>query len=106
MPSPATGLSSEQPLGLHSRWLAPELRRWLEAQRVAVNVWIRTRANFDAIIDFDALLKGGPVYSGSESIKAEFNCDYTHPSAAGYKAMGEFIDLFLFRLSRRWAAGR
>jgi lysophospholipase L1-like esterase len=69
----------------------------MEAQRVAVNGWMRTRANFDAIIDFDAMLKGGPVYAGSESIKTEFNCDYTHPNAAGYQAMGEFIDLGLFR---------
>jgi lysophospholipase L1-like esterase len=43
------------------------------------------------------MLKGGPVYAGSESIKTEFNCDYTHPNAAGYQAMGEFIDLGLFR---------
>jgi lysophospholipase L1-like esterase len=69
----------------------------METQRLAVNAWIRTRANFDAVIDFDALLKGGPVYAGSESIKPEFNCDYTHPNAAGYKAMGEFIDLGLFK---------
>jgi len=85
----------------------PALTGWspdMEVQRVAVNAWIRTQANFDAIIDFASLLKGGPVYSGSESIKAEFNCDYTHPSAAGYKAMGEFIDLGLFRSSRRETA--
>jgi lysophospholipase L1-like esterase len=68
----------------------------MEAQRAAVNAWIRTRANFDGVIDFDALLKGGPVYAGSESMKVEFNCDSTHPNAAGYKAMGEFVDLGLF----------
>jgi lysophospholipase L1-like esterase len=69
----------------------------MELQRVAVNTWIRMQANFDAIIDFDRLLTGGPVYAGSESIKPEFNCDYTHPNAAGYKAMGESVDLALFR---------
>lgn len=69
----------------------------MEVQRVDVNRWIRAQANFDAVIDFDQLLKGGPVYAGSESLKPEFNCDYTHPNAAGYKAMGEFIDLGLFK---------
>jgi lysophospholipase L1-like esterase len=78
-----------------------------ELQRVAVNTWIRTQANFDAIIDFDRLLTGGPVYAGSESMKPEFNCDYTHPNAAGYKAMGEFVDLALFRSTlMEKAAGR
>ena len=87
----------------------PVLTGWtpdMEAQRVAVNGWMRTRANFDAIIDFDAVLKGGPVYDGSESIKTEFNCDYTHPNAAGYQAMGEFIDLGLFRTGPAWTNNR
>jgi len=69
----------------------------MEKHRVAVNAWIRTQANFNAVIDFDQVLKGGPVYAGSESMKPEFNCDSTHPNAAGYKAMGEFIDLDLFK---------
>jgi lysophospholipase L1-like esterase len=74
----------------------------MEQQRLAVNTWIRTQAKFDAVIDLDPLMKGGPVYTGSESLKPEFNCgDYTHPNPAGYKVMGEAIDLRLFR-----AAGR
>lgn len=71
----------------------------METQRKVVNAWIRNAANFNAIVDFDQLLKGGPVYAGSESMKPEFICDYTHPNAAGYKAMGEFIDLGLFKTS-------
>ncbi len=71
----------------------------MEVQRMAANAWIRTRANFDAIVDFDQLLRGGPIYAGSESMRPEFNCDYTHPNAAGYKAMGEAIDLGLFKTS-------
>ena len=73
----------------------------MEQQRLEVNAWIRTRANFDAVIDFDKVLVGGPVYAGSESIRPEFNCDYTHPNAAGYKAMGEAIDLGLFARPNR-----
>jgi lysophospholipase L1-like esterase len=71
-----------------------------EAHRLAVNTWIRTQAKFDGIIDFDRLMTGGPVYAGSQSIKPEFDCDYTHPNAAGYKAMGEFVDLALFKTAR------
>ena len=69
----------------------------MEEHRLAVNTWMRTAANFDAIIDFDRLLKGGPIYARSESMKPEFNCDYTHPNAGGYRAMGEFVDLSLFK---------
>jgi len=72
-----------------------------EKHRLAVNAWIRTDAAFDAVIDFDPLMKGGPVYAGSQSLKPEFNCgDYTHPNPAGYKAMGEAIDLGVFRAVR------
>jgi lysophospholipase L1-like esterase len=71
-----------------------------EAHRVALNEWIR-KAPFDGVIDFDSLMKSGPVVKmadGSEapSIPAAWNCDFTHPNAAGYKAMGEFVDLSLF----------
>ncbi|MBI2189710.1 MAG: SGNH/GDSL hydrolase family protein [Acidobacteria bacterium] len=76
----------------------------MEQHRLAVNAWIRTQAKFDAVIDFDPLMKGGPVYAGSESIKPEFNCgDYTHPNPAGYKAMGEAIDLRLLSGGRTGA---
>ena len=79
----------------------------MEAQRLAVNTWRRTQANFDAIVDFDRLVSGGLVHAGNESLKPKFACsDSVHPNAAGYKAMGEFIDLALFRTPRREAAGR
>lgn len=75
----------------------------MEAQRLAVNSWIRTQANFDAVIDFDRLMSGGPVYDGRASLKPEFACDgdQVHPNAAGYKAMGEFVDLGLFKTAKR-----
>jgi lysophospholipase L1-like esterase len=78
----------------------PDLARWTapyDAQRLAVNDWIRTQATFDGIIDFDRLMSGGPVYDGSQSLKPQFICnDNVHPNAAGYRAMGEFVDLSLF----------
>ena len=73
-----------------------------EKQRLVLNDWIRTQANFDGIIDFDALMKDAPIVkqadgSQSPAMPAAWNCDGTHPNAAGYKAMGEFVDLNLFR---------
>lgn len=74
----------------------------MEAQRLAVNTWIRTQANYDAVVDFDRLMSGGPVYDGNASLKPEFVCsgDQVHPNAAAYRAMGEFIDLGVFKNSR------
>jgi lysophospholipase L1-like esterase len=81
----------------------PDLARWTapyDAQRLAVNDWIRTQAKFDSIIDFDRLMSGGPVYDGSQSLKPQFVCnDNVHPNPAGYRAMGEFVDLSLFTKS-------
>jgi lysophospholipase L1-like esterase len=78
----------------------PDVARWtrdMEAQRLAVNEWMRTQATFDGVIDFDRLMSGGPVYDGSQSLKPQFVCtDNVHPNPAGYRAMGEFVDLALF----------
>jgi len=78
----------------------PDRAKWTEpydAQRLAVNEWIRTKAGFDGVIDFDRLMSGGPVYEGSQSLKPQFVCDdNVHPNAAGYRAMGEFVDLRVF----------
>jgi lysophospholipase L1-like esterase len=78
----------------------PDVARWtrvMDAQRLAVNDWIRTQAKFDAVIDFDRLMSGGAVYDGSQSLMRQFVCDdNVHPNAAGYHAMGEFVDLALF----------
>jgi lysophospholipase L1-like esterase len=78
----------------------PDRARWtrqMEEQRLAVNDWIRRQAAYDRVIDFDRLMSGGPVYDGNQSLKPEFACDdNVHPNAAGYRAMGEFVDLGLF----------
>jgi lysophospholipase L1-like esterase len=83
----------------------PDIARWpreMDAQRLAVNDWIRTQANVDGVIDFDRLMSGGPVYDGSQSLKPQFVCDdNVHPNVAGYRAMGEFVDLTLFDIPAR-----
>ena len=55
---------------------------------------------------------GNPVRSvkarldGSPSIKPEYNCDFTHPNAAGYRPMGEAVDLRLFDNVGVWRNGK
>jgi len=71
----------------------------MEQQRIAVNDWIRKKANFDGIIDFAELLKGAVVsVNGALQIRPEYSCfDGIHPNDSGYDAMGKYIDLKLFR---------
>jgi lysophospholipase L1-like esterase len=65
-----------------------------EADRQAVNNWIRAAGHFDAVIDFDAVLRD-PQSSG-RMLPAYDGGDHLHPGPAGYKAMGESIPLSLF----------
>jgi len=76
----------------------------MEAVRLEVNHWMHTAANFDGMIEWGALLQG-PIESAtmSESLWPGYNCsDYTHPNTAGYQAMGDFIDLGLFKNPSAW----
>ena len=76
----------------------PGMDRIMEQQRVAVNNWIRTQANFDGLIDFDKLMQG-PVNAktGAPAIPSQWSCyDGVHPNSAGYAAMASSIDLTLF----------
>jgi lysophospholipase L1-like esterase len=65
-----------------------------EADRQAVNQWIRAEGHFDAVIDFDAVVRD-PAHP--ERLLPAYDCgDHLHPSPAGYKAMGEAVPLNLF----------
>jgi lysophospholipase L1-like esterase len=65
-----------------------------EADRHAVNTWIRSPGNFDAVIDFDAVVRD-PQHP--DQLLPAYDCgDHLHPSPAGYKAMGDAIPLNLF----------
>lgn len=65
-----------------------------EADRQAVNQWIRAAGHFDAIIDFDKVV-GDPDHP--DHLLSAFDCgDHLHPSPAGYSAMGNAIPLSLF----------
>ena len=66
-----------------------------EASRQKINAWIRTPGNFDAVIDFDALMRSP---DDPATLDAGFDSgDHLHPSIAGYKAMAEFVPLELFK---------
>ena len=64
-----------------------------EADRQAVNRWIRAPGHFDAVVDFDAVMRDpaqpdrlNPAYDSG---------DHLHPSPAGYAVMGKAVPLSL-----------
>ncbi|AHG93384.1 lysophospholipase L1 (plasmid) [Gemmatirosa kalamazoonensis] len=69
-----------------------------EAKRQAINEWIRHGGAYDGVIDFDAVTRD-PAHPGA-FLPAYDSGDHLHPSDAGYRAMGEAIDLALFRRRR------
>ncbi|HEY1576355.1 MAG TPA: SGNH/GDSL hydrolase family protein [Terracidiphilus sp.] len=65
-----------------------------ESDRQTVNQWIRAAGNFDAVIDFDAVIRD-PQHP--DRLLPAYDCgDHLHPSPAGYKAMADSIPLSLF----------
>ena len=64
-----------------------------EAERQAINTWIRESGAFDGVIDFDAVVRD-PEQPEHILAKYDFG-DHLHPNDAGYRAMGEAIDLSL-----------
>ena len=69
------------------------------AIRNQVNQWIRTAAAFDAVLDFDRVVRDP---ANPDLIHPAFNCgDGIHPSPAGYYQMGKSVDLNLFDARRR-----
>jgi lysophospholipase L1-like esterase len=64
-----------------------------EKMRQAVNEWIRQSGAYDGVIDFDAVVRD-PQHPSH--IRAEYDAgDHLHPNDAGYKAMGDSVDLKL-----------
>ncbi len=65
-----------------------------EADRQTMNDWIRAAGHFDAVIDFDAVVRDPHQ---RQRLLPAYDCgDHLHPSAAGYRVMGEAIPLSLF----------
>jgi lysophospholipase L1-like esterase len=65
-----------------------------EEMRQTINKWIRTTNQLDGVIDFDKVTTD-PTHPGMFLVLDDSG-DHLHPGDAGYKAMGESIDLNLF----------
>jgi lysophospholipase L1-like esterase len=65
-----------------------------EAKRQALNQWIRTGGAYDGVIDFDQITRDPAA--PSKFLPAYDSGDHLHPGDAGYKAMGDAIELALF----------
>jgi lysophospholipase L1-like esterase len=65
-----------------------------QAIRDAVNKFIRTPGNFDAVVDFDKATQD-PA-NPKQFLAAYNNTDHLHPNDAGYKAMADAVDLKVF----------
>lgn len=65
-----------------------------ETKRQALNQWIRTSGAYDAVIDFDQVTRDPAA--PTKFLPAYDSGDHLHPGDAGYKAMGEAVDLKLF----------
>jgi lysophospholipase L1-like esterase len=64
-----------------------------EADRQAINAWIRAPGHFDGVVDFDAALRD-PARP-DRLLPAYDSGDHIHPGPAGYKAMGDAVPLGL-----------
>lgn len=65
-----------------------------ESVRQKLNTWMRTSGEPDGVIDFDAATKDP---ANPRKMQAALQSgDWLHPNDAGYKVMGETIDLALF----------
>jgi lysophospholipase L1-like esterase len=69
-----------------------------EAERQAVNAWIRSPGHFDEVVDFDRVTRDPehpdrllPVFDSG---------DHLHPSPAGYAAMANAVPLSLFQSTK------
>ncbi|MBV8037139.1 GDSL-type esterase/lipase family protein [Roseateles sp.] len=67
-----------------SGYYAPQAEN--EADRQALNAWLREPGRFDALLDFDARLRDPARPS---HLRADVDNDGLHPSLAGYRLMAE-----------------
>ncbi|MGC4971817.1 SGNH/GDSL hydrolase family protein [Streptomyces sp. DT199] len=67
----------------------------VDAERVAVNAWIRDAEAFDGVLDFDAVVRdpGRPA----RMLPAYDSGDHLHPGDTGLAALADSVDLRLLR---------
>ena len=67
----------------------------MEEKRQLVNRFIRTSGAYDAVIDFDEVLRDP---TQPTRLRPEYDSgDHVHPNDIGHRAMADAIDLKLFR---------
>lgn len=66
----------------------------VEAERKKVNKWIRTSGAFDAVLDWDAVVRNPD--KPENLLPAADSGDHLHLSDAGYKMLAESVNLELF----------
>jgi lysophospholipase L1-like esterase len=69
-----------------------------EAERQAINQWIRTPGHFDDFVDFDRVTRD-PDHP-DRLLPAFDSGDHLHPSPAGYRAMANAVPLSLFEAAK------
>jgi len=57
-----------------------------ESARQALNAWIRTTEAFDAVVDFDAVLRDP---ANPTVMQAGLTADNLHPNTEGYRRMAD-----------------
>jgi lysophospholipase L1-like esterase len=70
-----------------------------EAKREAINNWVRTSGAFDGVVDFEAAVRD--PQQPTKMLAAYDSGDHLHPNDAGYKAMGDAVDLALFAKAKK-----
>ncbi|MGH9717946.1 MAG: SGNH/GDSL hydrolase family protein [Candidatus Acidiferrales bacterium] len=65
-----------------------------DADRQAINAWIRAPGHFDAVIDFDRVMRDPKA--PDRLLPAFDSGDHLHPSPVGYSAMADAVPLSLF----------
>jgi len=64
-----------------------------EACRQRINAWVRTTNKYDAVIDFEKVIRNP---ADTTRILSTYNNDGLHPNIAGYAQMGNSLDTALF----------
>ena len=67
-----------------------------ELMRQTVNNWIRSSGEFDAVVDFDLVVRDPAA--PTQLLATYDSGDHIHPSDAGYSAMANGLNLHLFGL--------
>ena len=88
------------PFGAPNNTIQPYSNPLREQSRQIVNNWIRNSGAFDAVVDFDAIVRDP---SNHTQLNPLYNSgDFLHPNVAGYQAIADAFPLHIFS---RYAGG-